>query len=239
MKKYIISFALMNSVILGSISCSTTGTSTGIGTGNVALSTIQNTLKGGLNNASSIFGDSQSFLTNALIEAAMPTELKNINNKLNDLGLSQIVDKEKAMIGKIAGASISTAKPIVENAINSMTLQDAINIVSGGKGAATKFLKDKSYTQVVNALSPVVNSQMSQLGVNNLLENALGGNNALNSILGSVLGGSQSTSLTQNLNNAVTQHLTDGLFNVIEDAENNTRNNPTGLLNSILNNSSK
>ncbi|APD07842.1 hypothetical protein UJ101_02342 [Flavobacteriaceae bacterium UJ101] len=241
MKNNIVQFALIGGILLGATSCSTMGTSTGttLGNSNVALSTVQNTLNGGLNNALNIFGDSQNFLSNALIQAAMPKELKDINSKLTDLGLNQIVDQEEAMIGQIASASVSTAKPIVENAINSMTPQDAINIISGGKGAATQFLKDKSYTQLVDAISPVVSSQMDQLGVNNLLGNALGGNNALNSILGSVLGGNQSTSLTQNLNGAVTQQLVDGLFNVVEDAENTTRNNPAGILNSVLGGSSK
>ncbi len=243
MKKNILSFALLGSIILGTTNCSTMGTSTGTTTGksNIALNTVQNTLTGGLNNALSIFGDAQDFLTNALIEAAMPQELKDLNEKLNNLGLSQIVDKEKVMIGEIARTSVSTARPIVEDAINNMTTQDAISIISGGKGAATQFLKGQSATQLTEALSPVVTSKMNQLGVNNLLENALGGNNALNSILGAVLNGNQntSTSLTQNLNDVVTQQLVDGLFNIIEDAENNTRNNPEGLLNSILNNSSK
>lgn len=241
MKKSIIQFTLAGGILLGLTGCSTMGSSTGttLGNSNVALNTVQKTLNGGLNNALTIFGDSDNFLSNALIEAAMPKELKQINSKLTDLGLSQIVAQEKAMIGQIANASVSTAKPIVENAINSITTQDAITIISGGKGAATQYLKDQSYTQLVDAISPVVSSQMDQLGVNQLLGNALGNNNALNSILGTVLGGNQSSSITQNLNGAVTQQLVDGLFNIIEDTENKTRNNPTGILNSVLGTTSK
>ncbi|MFV0238012.1 MAG: DUF4197 family protein [Flavobacteriales bacterium] len=231
MKNSIILLALVGVVLLEATSCSNiqNSTNTSLKNSNVALNTVQNTLNGGLNSALNIFGDSQNFLSNALIEAVMPKELKDINSKLNDLGLSKIVDKEKALIGEIASASISTAKPIVKNTINSITTQDAINIISGGKGAATQFLRNKSYTQLTEAITPVVSSQMDQLGVNNLLGSALGGNNALNSILGSVLGGNQSA-LTQNLNETVTKQLVDGLFNVIEDAENTTRDNPAKVL---------
>ncbi len=103
-----------------------------------------------------------------------------------------------------------------------MTTQNAFNIISGGKGAAT---------QLTEALSFIVTSQMNQLGINNLLGNALGDNSALNSILVAVLNGNQntSTSLTKNLNGVITQQLVDGLFNIIEDAENNMRNNPAGF----------
>ncbi len=52
-----------------------------------------------MNNALNIFEDSQNFLTNALIEAAMLQKLGDLNEKMNNLGLRQIVDKEKAIIG--------------------------------------------------------------------------------------------------------------------------------------------
>lgn len=240
MIKKLVQITLIGSFLLSATACTTTNTASNktLGNTNLALNTVQNTLNGGLSDALSIFGDSDAFLTNALIEAAMPKELKDINSKLNDLGLSQVVDKEKMLISQVANASVSTAKPIVENAINTMTTQDAIAIISGGKGAATQFLKDKSYSPLVEALSPVVSTQLDQLGVNNLLGNALGGN-GLNNILGAVLGGNSSTVLTQGLNNAVTEQLANGLFNVIEDAENTTRNNPAGLLNSILTGNTK
>ncbi len=241
MKKKILQITLIGSVVLGMTGCTTIGTTSNstIGNANFALNTVQSTLNSGLNNALSIFGDSEEFLTNTLIEVAMPQELKDINSKLNDLGLSQIVNKEKKMISQVARASVSIAKPIIKNAINNITTQDAVNIISGGKGAATQFLKDKSYSSLVEALTPVVSSQLDQLGINNLIGSAFGGNNALNSILGTVVGGNTNTSLTQGLNNAVTEQLANGLFNVIEDAENSTRSNPAGLINSILTKDSK
>ncbi|QLE01689.1 DUF4197 domain-containing protein [Galbibacter sp. BG1] len=204
---------------------------------NVVLNTVQSVLKSGTQNAFNVFGDTEAFMTNALIEAAMPQELKNINTKLESYGLSSVVKKEKALISEVAEASIATAKPIVNKAINEMTPQDAVSILSGGKGAATQYLRNKTYTDLTKAINPVVTAKTESLGINKLLNNALGGtNSSLNELIGAVLGTGSSASGSDQLNDAITKQLTDGLFNIVEDGENDARENPSTILNSILTN---
>ncbi|MEL4308157.1 DUF4197 domain-containing protein [Joostella sp. CR20] len=237
MKKIVMASLLATSVLLTNCTSLNTGGTT-TQNSNIPLNTVQSVLNNGTQEAFSVFGDSNEFMTNALIDAAMPQQLKDINSKLTSLGLSSIVEKEQALISDIANASITTAKPIVTKAINEMTAQDAISIISGGKGAATSYLKDKTYTDLINAITPVVSQKTEALGVNDLLNNALGANSSsLNSILGSVLGTSTTTNNTSDiLTDAVTKQLTDGLFNIVEDTENNVRSNPSTILNSVLSN---
>ncbi|MCM5661606.1 DUF4197 family protein [Galbibacter mesophilus] len=225
-------------ITIFSSSCTSLNTTNGSSqNSSVVLNTVQSVLKNGTQDAFAVFGDTEAFMTNALIDAAMPKELKDINRKLESYGLSSVVEKEKALISEVAEASITAAKPIVTKAINKMTPQDAIAILSGGKGAATQYLKDKTYTDLTKAINPVVTSKTESLGINSLLDNALGGNNSsLNEIVGVVLGTGSSANGTVQLNDAITKQLTDGLFNIVEDAENDARSNPTTILNSILTN---
>lgn len=86
-------FAITASVItLGSLmSC-------GAGSGStMGVSAIQNLLSNASNQGFSILGNPEEFATNALIESAMPQELRNINNTLQSLGLGNLVKKRKTI----------------------------------------------------------------------------------------------------------------------------------------------
>ncbi|EIJ39665.1 DUF4197 domain-containing protein [Galbibacter orientalis] len=238
MIRKILTVVVLTATLLSLNSCDTLNTAGNTSqNSNVALNTVQSVLNNGTQEAFSVFGDSNEFMTNALIDAAMPQKLKDINNKLESLGLSSVVAKEKALISDIANASITTARPIVTKAINEMTTQDAIAIISGGKDAATSYLKDKTYNDLTTAIAPVVTDKTESLGINSLLNNALGGNNSsLNGVLGAVLGTGSTASGSEQLNDAVTKQLVDGLFNIVEQTENNVRSNPSTILNSVLSN---
>lgn len=238
MIRKILTVVVLTATLLSLNSCDTLNTTGNTSqNGNVALNTVQSVLNNGTQEAFSVFGDSNEFMTNALIDAAMPQKLKDINNKLESLGLSSVVAKEKALISDIANASITAAKPIVTKAINEMTTQDAIAIISGGKDAATSYLKDKTYNDLTTAIAPVVTDKTESLGINSLLNNALGGNNSsLNGVLGAVLGTGSTASGSEQLNDAVTKQLVDGLFNIVAQTENNVRSNPSTILNSVLSN---
>ncbi|MEH6703688.1 MAG: DUF4197 domain-containing protein [Galbibacter orientalis] len=238
MIRKILTVVVLTATLLSLNSCDTLNTAGNTSqNSNVALNTVQSVLNNGTQEAFSVFGDSNEFMTNALIDAAMPQKLKDINNKLESLGLSSVVAKEKALISDIANASITTARPIVTKAINEMTTQDAIAIISGGKDAATSYLKDKTYNDLTTAIAPVVTDKTESLGINSLLNNALGGNNSsLNGVLGTVLGTGSTASGSEQLNDAVTKQLVDGLFNIVEQTENNVRSNPSTILNSVLSN---
>ncbi|WP_456867643.1 DUF4197 domain-containing protein [Galbibacter sp. BG1] len=238
MIRKILTVVVLTTTLLSLNSCDTLNTAGNTSqNSNVALNTVQSVLNNGTQEAFSVFGDSNEFMTNALIDAAMPQKLKDINNKLESLGLSSVVAKEKALISDIANASITTARPIVTKAINEMTTQDAIAIISGGKDAATSYLKDKTYNDLTTAIAPVVTDKTESLGINSLLNNALGGNNSsLNGVLGAVLGTGSTASGSEQLNDVVTKQLVDGLFNIVEQTENNVRSNPSTILNSVLSN---
>ncbi|MFA9290620.1 MAG: DUF4197 family protein [Solirubrobacteraceae bacterium] len=197
-------------------------------------SQVENLLNTGANSAYSIFGNSTDFLSNALIEAVMPQGLKDINTKLSQLGLNSVVEKQKEIIGKVALTSLTTLKPLISNAIKNITPTDAITILSGEKGAATNFLRQKTEVQLIKNLTPIVSNELNKLGLTKIMNSATGGNStAINKIIGTLLNSKTNENATNQLDNLVTNQLVNGLYNVVLDSEKNNNLISNGI-NSIL-----
>ena len=96
-----------NTILVATMAIVTLGTTTqscvALATTSVGLSILKRILLGGITKGLDIFSDKDSFLANQLIEAALPQQLKSINNTLTNLGLSNLVQKEKEYIAQAAG----------------------------------------------------------------------------------------------------------------------------------------
>ena len=216
-------FAITASVItLGSLmSC-------GAGSGStMGVSAIQNLLSNASNQGFSILGNPEEFATNALIESAMPQELRNINNTLQSLGLGNLVKKEKQYFAEAAKLTVNTSKPIVKQAIREMTIADAANIIAGGKGAATSYLQNKTREKLIDAIQPQVDAKLNEYGIVKSLNTAVSGS-SVGGILGTILG----TDKKNNVNTIspisilASEQMVDGLFYVIKNYEVNNATNP-------------
>ncbi len=223
MKKNTILIATMAIATLGS----TTQSCVALATSGVGLAILKQILLGGITKGLNIFGDKDSFLANQLIDATLPKQLKDINNTLQSLGLSNLVAKEKEYIAQAAAFTVETSRPILVNAVNSMTAEDAARIVQGGSGAATQILRERTADQLMAAIAPKVDAKLNQFGIVQSLNSALSGSN----LLGSLLGGQNSlTSLTGGISRLASQQMVNGLFDIIQSHE---KQNSTTLLNSL------
>lgn len=68
-----------------------------------------------------------------------------------------------------------------------MTVTDAINIASGGKGAATAYLKNKTREKLIDAIQPQVDAKLNEYGIVKSVNTALSGS-SISGILGTILG---------------------------------------------------
>ncbi len=226
MKKYLISATLLLSS--GAFIVTTTQSCTALASSSVGLTILKQILLGGISKGVSIFSDKNSFLANQLIDAAMPQKLKDVNSTLEKLGLSNLVAKEKDYIAQAASFTVTTAQPILENAVNNLTPEDAAKIAQGGTGAATQLLKERTATQLMAAISPKVESKLNEFGIVKTLNTALAGSN----MLGSLLGGSSSSSssLTGGLSKFASEQMVNGLFAIIQNSETNNASKIMGAL---------
>ena len=229
----IIYFNIMrrNTILVATMAVATLGTTTqsclALATSSVGLAVLKQILLGGITKGLNIFSDKDSFMANQLIDAALPQQLKDLNSTLQKLGLNSLVQKEKQYIAQAAAFTVDVSRPILVNAVNSLTAEDAARIVQGGSGAATQILKERTSEQLMAAIAPKVDAKLNEFGLVSSLNSALQGSN----ILGNILGGQNSTnSLTGGISRFASQQMVNGLFNIIENHE---QQNATTIMNSL------
>ena len=220
-----------NTILIATMAVATLGTTTqsclALATSSVGLGILKQILLGGITKGLNIFSDKNSFLANSLIDAALPQQLRDINNTLQKLGLNNLVQKEKEYIAQAAAFAVDISRPILVNAVNSLTTEDAARIVQGGSGAATQILKERTSQQLMEAIAPKVDAKLNEFGIVKTLNQALAGSN----ILGSILGGqNSSSSVTGGISRFASEQMVNGLFNIIQNHE---QQNSTAILNSL------
>ena len=220
-----------NTILVATMAVATLGTTTqsclALATSSVGLAVLKQILLGGITKGLNIFSDKDSFMANQLIDAALPQQLRDLNSTLQKLGLNSLVQKEKQYIAQAAAFTVDVSRPILVNAVNSLTAEDAARIVQGGSGAATQILKERTSEQLMAAIAPKVDAKLNEFGLVSSLNSALQGSN----ILGNILGGQNSTnSLTGGISRFASQQMVNGLFNIIENHE---QQNATTIMNSL------
>ena len=220
-----------NTILVATMAVATLGTTTqsclALATSSVGLAVLKQILLGGITKGLNIFSDKDSFMANQLIDAALPQQLRDLNSTLQKLGLNSLVQKEKQYIAQAAAFTVDVSRPILVNAVNSLTAEDAARIVQGGSGTATQILKEKTSQQLMAAIAPKVDAKLNEFGLVSSLNSALQGSN----ILGNILGGQDSTnSLTGGISRFASQQMVNGLFNIIENHE---QQNATTIMNSL------
>lgn len=220
-----------NTILVATMAVATLGTTTqsclALATSSVGLAVLKQILLGGITKGLNIFSDKDSFMANQLIDAALPQQLRDLNSTLQKLGLSSLVQKEKQYIAQAAAFTVDVSRPILVNAVNSLTAEDAARIVQGGSGTATQILKEKTSQQLMAAIAPKVDAKLNEFGLVSSLNSALQGSN----ILGSILGTQNSTnSLTAGISRFASEQMVNGLFNIIESHE---QQNATTIMNSL------
>lgn len=168
------------------------------------------------------------FFTNELVKIALPEELSKVDSALRNIGLGNLADEGLKLINAAASDAVKEATPIFVNAIKDMTITDARNILMGGDGAATQFLKRKTSDELYQKFYPVVDDSFSKVGADQIWTTAIDKYNAL--------------PFTQDVNNNLTEYVTQealkGVFTMIAVEESKIRTDlqsrTTDLLQSVF-----
>lgn len=212
MKKYIIAASLIFGT--GYLITTTVQSCTSIATSDIGLAVIKRVLLGGINKGATIYGNKEAFMQNNLVDKALPKQLRDINTTLEKIAPS-IVQKEREYIAEAAVYTVNISKPILEGAVNSLNSQDVTRIIQGEKGTATLILKEKTQTQLIQAIAPRVEQELNKYGIAKTINTALSGSN----LLGSILGGTKTSVNAGGLSTLASEQMVNGLFNIIEDYE--------------------
>jgi len=123
-----------------------------------------------------------------------------------------------------AESAVALAKPMLLDAVKSMSVTDAKNILTGGETSVTDFFRQKTATPLNAKFLPVVKK--------------ITDGNGLSSQYNAVMGQASASGLVSKeeatLESYVTQRALNGLYTIIADEEKAIRADPVGTGSAIL-----
>ncbi|WP_326984559.1 DUF4197 domain-containing protein [Chryseobacterium sp. MYb264] len=211
---------------------STTPTKTSTATSAVNLGNLSSTqISSGLKEALSLgvtegvkkLGVTDGFLKNEAVKILMPEKLRKVDATLRSVGLGSLADQGVKLLNRAAEDAVTEAAPIFTNAITSMTITDAKNILLGSNNAATSYLQGKTQSQLFTAFEPKVKASLGKVGADSVWKGLISKYNMLTG-----------QAVTTDLNEYVTTETINGVFKMVADKESGIRNTPAMRTTSIL-----
>ncbi len=193
-----------------------------------ASSGLKQALEVGVNAGTSFLGKTDGFLGNNAYKILLPQEVQNAVSKIKGNPITNrlagpYLDKLVTAMNRGAENAMVEAKPIFVNAIKSMSISDAISIVTGGDGAATKYLQRATSSQLKEKFYPVIKTSLEQVKVNEPWTKV---SSAYNTVMGK--------QVQTDLNDYVTSKAMTALFTQINKEEDKIRSNPVSRTTDLL-----
>lgn len=191
------------------------------------VSGLKEALTVGITNAVDVTSITDGFFKNQEIKLPFPESANAVKEKALEWGLDGQVDKIVVTLNRAAEDAAKSATPIFVNAIKNMTIQDGFQILNGGEGAATDFLRRTTTSALIDAFSPKVQQSIEKVKLTEYWEPvATRYNQAM------IFTGGQK--VETDLNRFVTERAIDGLFIMVEKEENKIRKDPAARVTDIL-----
>jgi hypothetical protein len=115
---------------------------------------LREALTVGSRNAASQLNKQDGFLLNPKVRIPFPEDAQRVATKLREMGFGKKVDEFELTLNRAAEDAAKEAAPIFVNAITSMTITDAKNILTGPDNAATSYLQGRTSDPLGQAFSP-------------------------------------------------------------------------------------
>lgn len=186
---------------------------------------LKEALELGAKTATNKLSVTNGFFGNAMVKVMMPPEAAKVENTLRQFGMGAYVDKAILSMNRAAEDAAIQAQPIFINAIKSMTIQDALNILKGSNDAATQYLKAKTMAQLTAAFKPVISSSLEKVNATRYWSEVFEVYNNLPTTHNKV---------NPDLTAYVTERALNGVFLYIAEEENKIRMNPAARVSDLL-----
>jgi len=163
-------------------------------------------------------GAENGFLNNDKVRIPLPKILEQARPLLKMTGKGKQLDDLVVQMNHAAEAAVPMAKPLLLDAVKSMSITDAKNILTGGDTSVTDFFREKTSPKLAVQFLPIVKKVTDRSDLANKYNQTM----ALAPKMG-VLAKEQST-----VEGYVTQRALDGLYTMIAEEEKAIRADPIG-----------
>lgn len=155
-----------------------------------------------------------------------PQEAKTMADTLNRIGMGSLVEQIVLSMNRAAESAAEQAKPVFLDAIRSMSIADALQILRGRSTAATDYLQDHTRTKLTAAYRPAVAAALDKVNATRYWSQAVEAYDRVPFV----------PRVNPDLAGYVTTRALDGLFVKVGEEEKRIRENPTARVTSLLKN---
>ena len=185
---------------------------------------LKEALTRGADIAVSQLGKKNGFLGDKRVKIPLPKSAQTAEKMMRTLGMKKQADELIETMNRAAEMAVVEAKPILTNAVKSMSFDDARGILTGGDDAATQYFKRTTSKEIGAKFLPIVKAATAKVDLAGQY-NKYAGQAAKFGLL---------DEKDADLDSYVTQKAMDGLFLMIAEQEKSIRKDPIGTGSSLL-----
>ena len=179
-------------------------------------------LKAALEQGSSLavakLGAENGFLNNEKVRIQLPKILEQARPLLQMTGKGQKLEELVVQMNHAAEAAVPMAKPLLMDAVKSMSVTDAKNILTGGETSVTDFFRDKTSAKLAVQFLPIVKKVTDRSKLSTQYNSTM----AMAPTMGLV------SEDQRTVEGYVTKRALDGLYTMIAEEEKAIRADPLG-----------
>ena len=169
-------------------------------------------------------GRTDGFWANPKVRIPLPDHIQRVRSALRLMGKADEVDALELAVNRAAEQAVPEARTLLTNAVKTMSVDDAKQILRGGDDSVTQFFKSKTSVPLAERFLPIVRRVTEKSGLAQQY-NSL----AAQGVAFGLVKAEQAT-----VERYVTQKALDGLYTMIAEEEKKIRANPLGAGSDII-----
>jgi hypothetical protein len=185
---------------------------------------LKQALSQGISKGAEQASEEGGFYQNPRLRIPFPEEARRVEEKLRQIGLGKEVDRFVLTLNRGAEEAAKEAKPIFLDAIRSMSIQDAWDILRGGENAATQYLRRTTGEQLRAKFKPVMSQALDQVNATRYYSDIVTTYNRIPGV----------KRVDPDLEEYATTKAIDGLFLLVAEEERNIRENPVARTTELM-----
>ncbi len=185
--------------------------------------------------ATTRLGRRDGFNADPQVHIPLPSRVRDVQSMLRRVGLSRQLDDLELQLNRSAEAAMPAVQTIFIDAVQSITLDDALGIVRGGDRSATDYLEQRTSDPLFGLIRPRMADTLEASGAYRTLqpiEERLGNQGGF---LGRLMRGRpDGQSLRDQVTDDVSRRAMAGVFHYVGEEERAIRRDPVNRTSSIL-----
>ncbi|MCR9270554.1 MAG: DUF4197 domain-containing protein [Hyphomonadaceae bacterium] len=186
---------------------------------------LRQALEIGTERVAAQIGVTDGYWKDPQIQIPLPGRLGQVQGELSKVGLSGPLDDLQLRMNRAAEDAVPAGKRIVIDAVQSITIEDALGILRGGDSAATDFLRGRTEASLRQTFTPYVQDALESSGAYRALDSVTSSQPLL---------AVAATDYKSDLTTYAVQFGLDGLFTYLAVEEKKIRDNPVARTTELL-----